>query len=828
MRETSGWARYAVLVIVTALAALGIAASSAAALTVSLPDGRTYELVSPIANPTIRVNVLPLARVSSDGNAVAFQTWGDRSVGPSDNLETYVSRRSASGWTPKLITPPGLPRPDYDPAFEIASNPFFAFNSDLSQALFDTMPMPNSPLVPGEPGPNSDNLYEQNTANSSYTLLSTAGTGSYVSGANAWASPDLQHVVFDSDDGSIGGGGYYPGIGPEGVFEWSAGQGMSNIGILPGGGILPNAVAGSGNTAPVAEIPNASYVNDYPGVSEHIVSDDGTRVFFTNYGGGGESDIGHLYERRDEGMPDASTVQVDAPAPGAPLTGQNVNGSYSARFIGATSSGHQALFTSCAQLTADSTASGGGIGAGTCSTGDESRATSPNEDYGSASPFHAKNDLYVYDEDANAGAGSLTDISTGDPAGADVLGVLGESSDLSRVYFAARGNLTGTVPSLPGVCNTPGGQQANLYVWDKTDGIRYITTLQEPISGTGCFNDLFGDIPDWETNIDGLHKDAQVSADGRYLAFASESSVIDPSFNNVDADSNLPHQEVYEYDYNANATPTCLSCVGGPPTTDSTLASNELTTQETDTENYPDWQKQNLLSNGTLFFESGEKLVAADDSTTDNVYEYKPSTGTVSLISSGLSDAPSHFLGATANGSDVFFSTDQSLLPSDVDNNYNVWDARVGGGVPNTPPPAPCTPQLCAAPPGTSTFVGPGNPKPGTVVAPPKAVAFALARLTSAQVKSLARGGGVTLSITAPGAGKVSAKALARLGRGAAKTIASASTTARKAGLLHLTLHLSGAARSTLKRAGHLAVTIQASFGRTTKTLHITLIQKRP
>jgi hypothetical protein len=108
-------------------------------------------------------------------------------------------------------------------------------------------------------------------------------------------------------------------------------------------------------------------------------------------------------------------------------------------------------------------------------------------------------------------------------------------------------------------------------------------------------------------------------------------------------------------------------------------------------------------------------------------------------------------------------------------------------------------------------------------VPPPKAVAFALARLTSAQVRSLAKTGSVTLSITAPGAGKVSAKALARLGRGAAKTIASASTTSRKAGVLHLTLHLSGAARSTLKRSGHLAVTIEASFGRSTKTLHVTL-----
>ena len=812
MRKGSGWARRAVLVIAAALSALAIGASSAAALTVSLPDGRVYELVSPIANPTIKVDVLPLARVSSNGDAVAFQTWGDRNVGPSDNLETYLSTRGPSGWTVKTITPSGYPRPDFDPAFEIASNPFLAFNSDLSGALFDTMP--TTPLVAGEPGPNSNNLYEQSTASSTYTLLSTAGTGSYVSGANAWASPDLQHVVFDSDDGSIGGGGYYPGIGPEGVFEWSAGQGMSNIGVAPGGAILPHAVAGSGNTSPMEFPPNGEggYVNTYPGVSANIVSDDGTRAFFADYAGG------HLYERRDQGMPDASTVQVDGPAPGAPLTGQNVNGSYSSRFIAATSSGHQALFTSCAQLTADSTASASGY----CATTDDTRQDSPTYTSGN-SPFHAKNDLYLYNEDANGGAGSLTDISTGDPAGADVLGVLGYSSDLSRVYFAARGNLTGTVPSLPGVCKTPAGSQPNLYVWDKTDGIRYITTLEVPVSGGDCFNDLFGDIPDWETNIDGLHKDAQVSADGRYLAFASESSVIDPSFNNVDSDSNLPHQEVYEYDYNSNATPTCLSCVGGPPTTDSTLASNELTTQETDTENYPDWQKQNLLPNGTLFFESGEKLVAADDNTTDDVYEYKPSTGTVSLISSGLSSAPSHFLGATANGSDVFFSTDQSLVASDVNNNYDVYDARVGGGVPNNPPPAPCTPQLCAAPPGTSTFVGPGNPKPAVVVAPPKAVAFALARLTSAQVRSLAKTGSVTLSITAPGAGKVSAKALARLGRGGAKTIASASTTARKAGLLHLTLHLSGAARSTLKRAGHLAVTLEASFGRSTKTLHVTL-----
>ena len=675
------------------------------------------------------------------------------------------------------------------------------------------------PLVAGEPA-DSNNLYEENTATGADTVLTTLPSGDPYRGPDvAGASPDLQHVVFDTDGG---GGDYYnipldDEIPNQSVYEWSAGQGMSLASILPNGHIAGQAVAGAGPLAPIEVYPNAGYINFYHGGNQHIVSDDGTRLFFTDEVPNGGFVNGNIYQRRNQGMPDASTVQVDAPAAG--LVYQNP---HTSTFVMGSASGHQALFTSCAPLTADSTAPG--TTPGFCETTNSNRDSSTNV---AAYPFTAKNDLYLYDEDGNGGAGSLTDISIGDPTGANVLGVLGASSDFSRVYFAARGNLTGTVPSLPGACHTPAGQQANLYVWDKTEGIRYITTLQAPTSW--CFNDLYGDIPDWETAIDTLHKDAQVSADGRFLAFGSDSSVIDPSFNNLDSDSQLPHQEVYEYDYNANTTPTCVSCVGGPPTTDSTIASNELTTQETDLPGYAGWQKQNLLSNGTLFFESGEKLVAADDSTSDNVYEYKPLTGTVSLISSGQSNVPSHFVGATANGSDVFFSTDQSLLPSDVDNNYDVYDARVGGGVPNNPPPAPCTPQLCATPPGTSTFVGPGNPKPAVIVPPPKAVAFALARLTSAQVKSLARSGSVTLSITAPGAGKVSAKALSRLSRGGAlKAIASASTTARKAGVLHLTLGLSSKARAALKRSGQLAVSIQASFGRTTKTLHITLIRTRP
>ena len=552
---------------------------------------------------------------SSPSRHSAIATWVRRT----GSRRTCRAEGAAVGSTKLLSAPGAVYSPYYNPAYETPPDPFFAFTSDLSQALFNTYSV--TPLVAGEPA-NSNNLYEQSTASGADNVLTTLPSGAKFAGPDvAGASPDLQHVVFDTDGG---GGDYYnipldAQIPNQAVYEWSADQGMSLASILPDGHIANNAVAGSGPLAPIEIINDASYISLYHGDTPNVISNDGTRLFFTDEVPNGTRVDGNLFQRRDQGLPDASTVQIDAPAAGVVY-----NNYYVSKFVMGSASGHQALFLSCAPLTSNSTAQGSNGSTFSCETQNDNRDDSTNLP-GSSGAFVAKNDLYLYDEDANGGAGGLTDISIGDPTGANVLGVLGASSDLSRVYFAATGNLTGTVPSLPGACHTPADQQANLYVWDKTDGIRYITTLAEPTE-YNC-NDAYGDIPDWEVGIDSLHKEAQVSPDGRYLAFASESGVIDPSFNNQDSDTSLLHQEVYEYDYNANATPTCVSCIGGPPTTDSTIASNELSTQETDLPGYAGWQKQNLLSNGTLFFESGEKLVAADDSTSDNVYEYKPFNG---------------------------------------------------------------------------------------------------------------------------------------------------------------------------------------------------------
>lgn len=87
------------------------------------------------------------------------------------------------------------------------------------------------------------------------------------------------------------------------------------------------------------------------------------------------------------------------------------------------------------------------------------------------------------------------------------------------------------------------------------------------------------------------------------------------------------------------------------------------------------------------------------------------------LISSGQSSEDSTFLDASADGSDVFFSTAESLVAQDF-GLIDIYDARVGGGLPGPPvPKAPCEGEACQSPasapefptPGSSSYKGPSS-----------------------------------------------------------------------------------------------------------------------
>jgi len=145
-------------------------------------------------------------------------------------------------------------------------------------------------------------------------------------------------------------------------------------------------------------------------------------------------------------------------------------------------------------------------------------------------------------------------------------------------------------------------------------------------------------------------------------------------------------------------------------------------------------QTRNLSNDGNrVFFETLDKLVAADTNGVSDVYEWEAqgsgtctstaqNGGCLNLISSGTSPLPSRFADASANGDNVFFFTVQSLVLQDRDELVDVYDARVNGGIPsqNEPEKVPCAGEACAGPPSqpregalpATHGPGPGNLKP--------------------------------------------------------------------------------------------------------------------
>ena len=158
-----------------------------------------------------------------------------------------------------------------------------------------------------------------------------------------------------------------------------------------------------------------------------------------------------------------------------------------------------------------------------------------------------------------------------------------------------------------------------------------------------------------------------------------------------------------------------------------------------------------------VFFDSFVSLVPRDTNGKEDVYEWEVvgsgdcttqnsafsamNGGCVSLISSGESPQDSHFMDASATGSDVFFATGASLLPQDT-GLIDVYDARVEGGFPAAEAgPAPCEGEACQGSPvppndvtpASASFDGPGDLVSGLA----GAVAPKTARKTAAHLRTI-------------------------------------------------------------------------------------------
>jgi hypothetical protein len=213
---------------------------------------------------------------------------------------------------------------------------------------------------------------------------------------------------------------------------------------------------------------------------------------------------------------------------------------------------------------------------------------------------------------------------------------------------------------------------------------------------------------------------ARVSDDGAYLAFLSDAELTD--YDNADAKTGQPDTELYLYGPPAAGGPAILACAScnptrkrarGPSTIPGALVNG--TTQA--------YRPRVLTAGGRrLFFNSGDDLAQQDTNSQPDVYEWElngtgtcsRSPGCVSLISSGRSPDGASFLDATANGSDAFFITGESLVGIDPPGSIDAYDARVLGGFAEASKPIPCIADACQGLPGS-----PEDPTPGTLVPNP-------------------------------------------------------------------------------------------------------------
>jgi hypothetical protein len=723
-----------------------------------LPDSRAWELVSPSEKQGAAVALTTRysggsIQASLDGGALVWlasgpvvsEPQGNRSFEPTQLL----SRRGAQGWiTQSLETPHEQGR-----GLELPSpSEYHFFSPDLSLSLLQPVEptrqvggvVEHPPLSP-EASEKTMYLRQDPPAAPGYEPLVTAANNTAdtrFGGALEFldATSDLSHVVFESKVGLTAAA-----PSSAGLYEWEGGKPLQLISVLPDG-------------VPASDEPTVRepYLGDGGGLNDRdAISSDGTHVFWSEA-------VGFVPERlylRD--IASEETIQVNAAqgqasterGPGGQTLPEPAEEQQEVHFQGASSDGTRVFFTDTARLGEESSEE---------PTGEESPA-----------------DLYEFEVTSAAGEplrGRLTDLTPDETAGsADVLNLIpGTSEDGSTAYFVANGVLA--QGATPGDCprnpeaEAPAGATCNLYVSQpdpENPGQRetkFIAALSaEDAADWGA--SASSSLTPLQQNLSAVT--SSVSPDGQYLAFMSDQGLT--GYDNRDASSGVPDEEVYLYDA-ASGRLACASCNPGSEgegfkrpqgVFDTKLAGEgfgllvdrpEIWRDRWLAGSIPGWgfnitgggpsalyQPRYLTNSGRLFFDSPDALVPAATNHKEDVYEYEPdgigscqfSAGCIGLISSGSSSEESVFLDASETGDDVFFATAAQLVPADTDQAFDIYDAHVCSERSPCPTSSVSSTQQCestgacrpAGPPPsaqvavplTAAVSGPGNAAKGAV-----------------------------------------------------------------------------------------------------------------
>jgi hypothetical protein len=224
--------------------------------------------------------------------------------------------------------------------------------------------------------------------------------------------------------------------------------------------------------------------------------------------------------------------------------------------------------------------------------------------------------------------------------------------------------------------------------------------------------------------------------DGRFLVFQSVADLT--------AGDASSEQQVFEYDSRTESLVRVsvgqVGYAGGMASANA--HSSSIPTQQYGERLLPTEAATNLAVSGdgskVVFNSAGALAPGAEVAAAAGVYsayEYRSvgaiANGNVYLIADGTNALSAFAFGLGASGQDVFFATADPLLAQDGDNQYDVYDARSGGGFPVPAVAAGCVGEACQGAvsgpvsfgsPGSVSSAGAGNLSPpvapGSVVAP--------------------------------------------------------------------------------------------------------------
>lgn len=345
---------------------------------VSLPDGRAYEMATPVDKG--HNDVEPRGGIEQRGiagNDEAGMSYVTLNGLPGSEtgalLVANVAKRGAGGWTSSVASGREINQTT------LATGAPMMIANDMNKALIASKVQLTADSLPGV------NIYVHTLSPSSYQLVTRGGYPTFPPGSQnaVGASNDFSHVFFQSNASLTSDSP--PGETSTKLYEWD-GQTLRNVGILPG-----------------ESVPTTEGITPYlPELRP--VSESGASVVF----GVEEPGVGVQVFRRAGGQTvEASASQRAIPDPAGPR---------SAKFVGAAADGSSVFFTSSGKLTDD---------AETGETGAGEEDLAPN--------------LYRYDV-AGGVLTDLTVDTNGDERGAAV-GTVIVAAGGSAAYFVAEGVL---------------------------------------------------------------------------------------------------------------------------------------------------------------------------------------------------------------------------------------------------------------------------------------------------------------------------------------------------------------------------------------------------